>query len=650
MKQTVSIKQWAGGRSPDDTRGPMGSFAYDRQVNFRSSPSVLQLNPQLFEDSGGVVTDLIMDMVLAPSGDIYAIGDTGNFYLKKASDGTWELLTNFGEASGGSIIYRSDMDALLIPLQTKVAQYSPVAGTPTEAQLYVNKYGPSASTDSAASSSGGAQTYTPTTSMTENATALRSFTPDIEPLHSIKVKIITKGTGDWTLTTHDDANNNLGSVTIANANLIANALNEFVLSTPIRMLVKPNARTYHFHLTSTVADGTVACSTASDLSTADFEMWARRFVTTHNGLHVTVQFLQYTLYGNERYLAVHEPLEDTATNAEWKRHRLTFPSGLEVCGLALYQTWAAIAAERQNSNGALDFQHGVIFLWNGTDTTYENAINIPEGSPRSLFSYEGQLYWHADGSWYRLIGQQPDRIRRFPSVTEEFSGVYPEMTINPNMMTVRRGVLLSGFPTSTNNTTVEHGVYSLGSLDHTYTESFGFEQVISTSSRFHSPSNNLKVGCVKNFGDEFYVSWRDDSNNPNHYGIDVISPLSQAAGDGRYEALWFDDSLPEKSKDWLRMKVVCAALPDGATVTPIWRHIRDGAWNNENGSQGQLTAGKTQVVIPIEKKSTECQLGVIIAGGGSNVKVRTIALQFDDLTLSRRKYVEQEDLEALEPA
>jgi hypothetical protein len=469
------------------------------------------------------------------------------------------------------------------------------------------------------------------------------------------VQIITPGTGDWTLTIHDDANNTLGSKTIANASLNANALNEFVVSTPIRMLVKPNARTYHFHLTSTVADGTVACSTLKDLSAADFQMWASRFVTTYNALHPAIQFLQYSLYGNERYLATHEPLEDNATNDEWKRHRLTFPSGFEVCGLALYQTWVAIATEKQITSGSTGYQAGTIFLWNGVDTTYENAIPIPEGSPRSLFSFEGQLYWHARGSWYRLIGQQPDRIRRFPDATEEFSGVYPQLLVNPNMTTVRRGVLLSGFPTSTLDPSIEFGVYSLGSLDHTYTESFGLDHVLSTSSRFNTPGKNLKIGCVKCFGDEMYISWRDDSHLPNQYGVDSISPFSLAANDGRYEALWFDDSIPERSKVWLRMKVVCSALAAGTTVTPIWRHIRGGSWNNEDGSHGQITAGSTQVVIPIEKKSTEVQVGLIISGGpnqggGSNVKVRTIALQFDDLTLSRRKYIEQEDLEALEPA
>lgn len=645
MKQTVSIKQWAGGYSPDDTRGPAGSFAYGRQLNFRTSASVIQLMPQTVEQSGGVVTDLLMDGVLTPSGDIYWIGDSGNFYKRSTVDGSWTLISNLGEASGGSLVYRSDQDAILIPLQTKVAQYSSVSGTPTAASIQVNKYIQSASTDIAASRNGGGQIYTLATAITESSTALNSFQPDIEPLYSIKVKVVTKGTGDWTLTLHDGLNDVLASSTVVNANVVNNTLNEFVFATPIRMLVKPNARTYHFHLTSTVADGTVAVATASDLSTCDYEIWASRFVTTNNTLHPAMQFLQYTLYGNERYVAVHEPLEDNATNDEWQRHRLTFPSGLEVCGLAPYQNYAAIALERQNTNSG-EYQFGLIGLWNGIDTTYNDAIPIPEGSPYSLFSFENQLYWHAESSWYKMVNRTPTRVRRFPGATDEMSGVYAYTRINPNMASVRKGVLLTGFPSTTSNTAIEYGIYSLGSLDRTYDVSFGLDYVLSTSSRFNTPGKNLKIGCVKNFGDEMFISWRDDSNTNSAlaYGVDTISPLSTAATAARYEALWFDDDRPEDYQNNLRMKIVFNALPAGCTVTPIWRTDRDGSWHNEDGSSGIAQAGDTSVVTPIEVKSTACQVGYIVTSTGSNVKIRTTALQFDDLRLSRRKYIEEEDL------
>lgn len=630
-KQIVRIKGWASGQSPDDTAGPAQSFAYGRQVDFRTSPSVLQLMPRVVEQSGGVVTDLLLDMVLTPSGDIYSIGDSGNFYRRLTSDGSWVLLANLGEAPGGSLVYRSDQDAILIPLQTRVAFYGRLASSPI---LAVNKYAASASTDIAASSTGGGFTYTLSTSITESVTAQRTFKPDIEPLHSIKLFVVLKGTGDWTVTIHDDANTILGTSTITNANLSSDALNEFTFSTALRMLVKPNARTYHIHVTSTVADGTVAAGTSNDFSTADFQILANRFVTTTNGLHPALQFLQYTTYGNERYLSVHEPLEDVPTNDEWQRHRLTFPSGLEVCGLAQYQEFEAIACERQAQTFSVEYQFGFIFLWDGISTTYSQVIPVPEGSPRSLFSYENELYWHADGSWYKLVNQKPQRIRRFPGATEEFGGIYAQTAINPNMATVRKGVLLTGFPSSTNDTTIEHGVYSLGSLDRSYDTSFGLDYVLSSGSRFNTPGKNLKIGCVKNFGSELYISWRDDSNdNANDYGVDSVSPLSVPATSARVEGLWFDNGDPEKDMVAMQIKASFKTLPEGCTVTPIWRTARDGAWNNEDGTI-QGVAGDTSVILAVDQRCNEIQVGAIIEREfttNTNVNLRTIALQFDDL-------------------
>lgn len=636
MKQIVRMKIWAGGQSADDTTGPTGSFAYGRQMDFRSAPSVIQLHPQLGGDDGGVVSDLLMDGVLAPNGDIYWIANTGNFYKRAVSDGSWTLIANLGQVSGGSLIYRSDQDAILIPLQDKVAEYKPVSGTPVAAQIYVNKYGPSRSVDTAALRSGGTQVCTLATSISESSLALCSFVSDIEPVYSIKVRVIAKGTGDWTLTLHDDANNNLGSSTVTNANLTAGVLNEFLFTAPIRLLVKPNARTYHWHITSTVADGTLATTTINDLSTADFEIWASRLVTTKNTLHPAIQFLQYTLYGNERYVATHEPLEDVATNAEWPRHRLTFPSGFEVCGMALYREFVAIACERQSSSSTVNFQSGVIYLWNGTDTTYTQAIPIPEGSPRGLFSYENELYWHAGGSWYKLAADKPQRIRRMPGATDNFAGAYNQTTVNPNVATVRQGVLLTGFPTSTAIGSIEHGVYSLGSLDRTYDTSFGLDLTISTGARFNNGTNNMRIGCVKNFGDLLFVSWRDDDHTPS-YGVDRISPLSTAATSARLEALWFDSGAADKDLVALGMKIVFKALPAGCTVTPIWRTAREGAWHNEVGTI-KATAGDKSVILAINSENgddprcNEIQLGAIITSTGGNVKLRTIAFQFDDLT------------------
>lgn len=114
----------------------------------------------------------------------------------------------------------------------------------------------------------GSDTYTVPLSITETSTSRCDFIPEkISYNDSIDVYIVNKGTGDWTMTIHDASNNlvkmpnpqdltqltTTGVVTIPNASLTNNAWNTF----SVNWDSPTTDTTYHFHLTSTVADGTV---------------------------------------------------------------------------------------------------------------------------------------------------------------------------------------------------------------------------------------------------------------------------------------------------------------------------------------------------------------------------------------------------------
>lgn len=125
---------------------------------------------------------------------------------------------------------------------------------------------------------GASNTYTVPTSITESATTRHDFIPEKVAYNTeIDVYIVDKGTGNWTMTIHDSSNNlvqmpdntnfasktNTGVVTISNASLTNNALNTFAVNWDNPA---PDV-TYHFHLTSTVGDGTVKTTTAGNLNT-----------------------------------------------------------------------------------------------------------------------------------------------------------------------------------------------------------------------------------------------------------------------------------------------------------------------------------------------------------------------------------------------
>src|SRR5882757_801252 len=286
--QAHTYQSWSGGEGTDKKTGQSNSFAASQSLDFRKSPSQLSVLPGTRRGDNGVITDLIQNEVMTESGRIYAIGSTGNVYTCSPS-GTWSLFGNIGTAGTYGINYRQDQNAIYIPGTTTVSSITNVSSVPT---LNPGFYGESKSTYDNTSQagfnvdsdqSGSALTTAVLTDYIEdNASQKRFFQTDIQPISKIAVYIGTKGSGDWTLVVHDGLNNQLGTATITNANLVL-GFNYFTFSSPIQANVGPNAaQTYHFHLRSTVAGGTVLSSTTNDLSSCDMELWANRLATTTN--------------------------------------------------------------------------------------------------------------------------------------------------------------------------------------------------------------------------------------------------------------------------------------------------------------------------------------------------------------------------------
>ena len=88
-------------------------------------------------------------------GSIVFLGNDGNVY-KRDTSGNY---ANVGKLNNGAygVSYRTDVDKVFFTSTTTVSEYSPISNEPV---IDVDKYGPSKSTDSNASASGGTQTFT----------------------------------------------------------------------------------------------------------------------------------------------------------------------------------------------------------------------------------------------------------------------------------------------------------------------------------------------------------------------------------------------------------------------------------------------------------------------------------------------------------
>jgi hypothetical protein len=623
---------WVGGQATDKKTGIANSFADSQSLDFRTSPSQMSVLPATRRADSGVVTDLVQDEVMVADGTIYAIGSSGNVY-KVSPAGVWSLFGNIGSVGTFGINWREDQDAIYIPGTDSVSQIINVSTTPT---LQVGFYGTSQSTYDNTTNAGfnvnsnqnsGTLTTTLSTTYTETNTQERFFQTDINPIYSIGVKVIAKGTGDWTLVVHDGLNNQLGTSTITNANLVNGTFNEFVFSTPIQINVptsntaggtSSNVQTYHFHLTSTVADGTVASTATNDLSTCDMDLYANRLVNTKNGIHAQVTFQQFECITNGRYLSVWEPLGDPApSNSEWERQGLTFPAGFEGCGVTVFNEYLVIATQ-MTVTGDNTAQKGILFYWDGLSSTYNYFTPIPEGYPESIHTYENAIYYEAGGNWYTItsVAATPQKIRRLPGTEDLYNASNIQTHINPNMGTVRYGVHLLGWPSTTKNPNIPYGVYTWGRSDTTQPYSFGYSYLLSTGSQFISDTNNLTIGMVKNFGNVLHISWRDGST----YGVDIVDADSDPAPFASWESLIEDSSIPTKQKMASYVEAHWLDIQDGVQIV-LKYSINRGDWvyserfSNSNLWQPDNAPNYAKFDIgdgSVEERFYEVQIGVDI--------------------------------------
>lgn len=540
---------WVGGQATDKKTGQANSFADSQSIDFRKSPSQISVLPGTRRTDNGVITDLVQNEVMTETGEIYAIGSSGNVYIYDTS-GVPRLFGNIGESGTFGLNYRQDQDSIYIPGTKTVSVITKVSTTPT---LNIGFYNESQSTYNNTSQagfnvnsdqSGGTKTTAILTAYGENTTTEeRFFQTDINPISKIGVNVTAIG-GTWTLVVHDGLNTQLGTSTITPTNV---GINYFTFSTPISVNVGPNAaQTYHFHLTSTTIGGSVSSTVVNDLSSCDMQLWANRLVSTKNGIHPQVTFQQFEVIGDGRYLSVWENLgESSPSNSAWQRQKLSFPPGYEVCGLTVFNEYLVIATER-TTTGANTPQEGIIFYWDGLSDTYNYFTRIPEGSPESIHEFENAVYYEAGGNWYVIssVAAMPQKIRRFPGNENVYTGSNTQTKVYPNMGTVRYGIHLFGWPSTTGNTSIPYGVYSWGKTDYLQPNSFGYSYILSTGSQFKTNTNNLTIGMIKNFGNILHISWRDGTV----FGVDVVDANSKPASFSKVEELIEYNKIVTKQK------------------------------------------------------------------------------------------------------
>lgn len=616
--KAVIFQNFSGNWSTDTHLGIKYSAPYVQGFNVRDFPSQLTVGPTLAQTGDGEVVDLIQGFVGLPDGiTVYGLGDRGYVYRY---DSDWHAEGKIS-ASGGGLDYRYDTDQIFLTGTKTVSAINNVTslfGSPT---LQPDLYGPSFSTYNNSTNAGfnvsayqvgSSSTTLIPTAINESEDNRRAFQVDVDPLNKISGFVVSKGTGDWTLTLHDGLNHVLGQATIPNASLVNESWNDFYFtSSPnaqVRVSPYPNARTYHLHLTSTVADGTTSSSIKNTLSSCDLMIWADRMV--YGAIHPITRFLQYELIGNGNYLSVWEPLSTVPTNAEWLRQGLVFPSNLTVTGLATQNEYVVVAATDSITDSS------ILFFWDGVTQTqdtqlfaYNYSVAIPEGAVYGLTTYQNVVYYFAGGAWWALPGASttPIKLRTMPGFQNIPGG-------NGSFVPYQGGAVVNGIHHLAYNVVGDFkpGVYSWGAVDKNYPPAFGFELAPSRQNTNRTDEFSVTLGTITPLSAGTFVSWREDRGVLSTlYGVDVQSwpaPLSI------YESLVIDNGYRAREKLALFMEASFYQMEEGDAIRLKYRLSPEDEWTySEEYTLSNLWQGQdhyARLNIPSDARFYEAQVGV----------------------------------------
>lgn len=648
-KFQINMGTFAGGEAVDLKNGVQSSFYNSVALDFRKKSSQMSVLPGMSTIITNL-TDLPVAMLQDPTGTRWAIGDQGNLYRINTSNVATKV-AQLSSASGHGIVYNQLSDMLYISGQQTISLYGPITSSIASPTFYSDIFGKSASvvngvvnlynpltnnydglgrnnaqsiglnigitnpTQVGNNTATGVtySSYTLKNIISEATGDFTTFAPDIEPFYSIAVYVNAKGTGDWTLTLHDGFNNKVASATITNANVIANAFNEFVFTAPgVRSFTgaiqSGLSAAYHFHLTTSVAADTATISTiTTDMIGANFLLFVYRMVKTNNTWHPMTIFTGSTVLlcvGNGQYLSTYNFSSDqNPSNNVYQRERFPLDAGYEVCGLSVNNQMLVIAAEKRSTSASNTFQDGFLYFWDGTNSTYNFKIQIPMGAPYSLTTFNNITYFVCSGSLYAWGGgQQVIKIRPISYQNTDYLGTSDTTFVNPNMMDSRSNLLMIGYPSTTTNVNNGYGIYSWGTVELIYPNSFGLSYQLANGQTNYSPANQLQIGMIKNFGDTMYMSWKYvDGGGITRYGIDITNNSSTPAPTFRWDSLIWDGGARYKQKQGMRLKINFLPLPTGATLTPYYSIDRGvNIVADTNGTSFAVGAGATEVVIELD--------------------------------------------------
>jgi hypothetical protein len=658
----VGNTEFYGGLSTDNKIGIENSYADGECLDVRKSPSQMTVLPMSRKvPDSGVITGLMTAMTQSKDGNIWGIDEYGKLYQIDENNAI-TAISGTGSATSGYSLEYSDIDDGLWWADGghTLHSYGKIINATGAARNYNSFYTVQDNSeyidyaiviqqngdqifyqsDPDIKRSNGSSTATIGTSVSETNANKVLFLPAVPTLSTVYIRFMAKGTGTITLYLHDENNNVIASSSPkAAADISTSGYTEFTIRpNPSADWSPANQAKYtpwsgdtleagsvmHLHIVASTSGFTVKTSVANNqYLTTDIQARGLVLAETYNRKHPMCMYDKLYI-GNGRYVSTKEStplnyLDDTL----YTINALRLDDGFEVCCFGSSDEYLMIGAEKYSAGSTRGFQAGRIYFWDRQSEGPNFYIDCNMGSPKCILNYGNIVYVIIAGALYAYTGgKELVKVRTLRGTDTEYSGRNSVTEVNPNMMAIRREVLVIGFPSDTTAYSIRHGIYAFGSIDKNYPNCFTYNYKIPgetsaiTLDQYNSDSQHLKIGCVYNFNDSLFYSYevatttQEPGQSPvttTVKGLALVDNDSGTSTTYMWKSLQYDAGSPAFDKMALRVGIYFDPLPASTTITPMYR-IDDGEWQ-----MGPATAseGDRYITCEINKRFHELQYGFV---------------------------------------
>jgi hypothetical protein len=603
-RKALYIDTWVGGASMFTRIAPANGYYKSTHIDIHRDYNQLTLKKKPVKISGSVVTDLIHWMHDGSPFDAkrYLYGNAGCIYSCDSDGTNWAKLRTLSAGltatAQGALTFNNNY---WYATDKTIGKYGLLNGTPAFNDDVFTDGSSNVDQENIISMTGA---YTPPVAISESDTEKKTFIPNRDPLTSVLFKVVTKGTGNWTVTLHDSNNVSLGTVTISNASLVVGD-NTFTFSSPVRMIL---GNEYHFHVTSTVADGTMRVYAANDLETAYFQTF---FGILVGGTlwHPFIEHVNGWVVGNERYLGFFD-------QAIYNPNQIVLSAGFQVNGLAKDGEYVVASCFQGSTYDKAEKVRW--YYWDGISPTWNFYRDVSAGVVNTAGTYNNALYAvHGQHTSLYRGADQPEPIFSLPTTNGK------KIYCAPQSITSYQERMYIAYGYSGDDSAVPVGVYEYGRKDGYPTAFTGHSYTMSTGG--DTISDNEKIGAVQGFGTDMMFSWQDDTS----YGVDRVAETNDDADTGILIDIQRDNGILQKPKQFLNAVVSFQSLSAGQSVT-----LTIGFDNGLNITETQSVEGATQLVLQstpnLRYRILQYQLELTSAAGIAPV-IFSAYLEYDDL-------------------